>query len=277
MKFETKRVVITGGVGGIGKTLVKLFASEGARVLFTDLNEEACADLVSRLKQEGLDCAYIAGDLRQKAHCEAVIDEAVRLFGGVDILLNNAGIIPRGTILETTDEMWFSAMDVNLHAAFFLCRAAIPHMQQAGGGAIVNTSSVWGLYPGPGHVAYCTSKGALAALTKNLGRDHAGDGIRVNAVCPNEVNTPMLRSGFIRRGIDPDTAVEALGKTVPLGHIAEPEEIADVIAFLASDAARYVCGETIDVIITECGTYPAGGYGIASNTVFAEIDRHGFG
>lgn len=247
MKFKAKRVVITGGVGGIGKTLVKLFAREGASVLFTDQMDEACANLARQLTKEGLDCAYIAGDLRHKVFCETIIEEAVSLFGGIDILLNNAGIIPRGTILETTDEMWFSAMDVNLNAAFFLCRAAIPHMQKAGGGAIVNTSSVWGIYPGPGHVAYCTSKGALAALTKNLGRDHAGDGIRVNAVCPNEVNTPMLRSGFLRRGIDPDTAVAELGKTVPLGHIAEPEEIADVIAFLASDAARYVCGETIEV------------------------------
>ncbi|MFT5656890.1 MAG: meso-butanediol dehydrogenase/(S,S)-butanediol dehydrogenase/diacetyl reductase [Gammaproteobacteria bacterium] len=247
MKFDSKRVVITGGVGGIGKTLVKLFASEGARVLFTDCREHECAEFSGELQQAGFDCEYIVGDLREKAHCEAVIEAAVNRFGGVDILLNNAGIIPRGTILETTDDMWFSAMDVNLNAAFFLCRAAIPHMQKAGGGAIVNTSSVWGIYPGPGHVAYCTSKGALAALTKNLGRDHAGDGIRVNAVCPNEVNTPMLRSGFIRRGMDPDTAVAELGKSVPLGHIAEPEEIADVIAFLASDAARYVCGETIEV------------------------------
>lgn len=247
MRFKSKRVVITGGVGGIGKTLVKLFASEGATVLFTDRSEEDCAAFAEQLNRGGLVCAYIAGDLRQKTHCEAVIETAVERFGGVDILLNNAGIIPRGTILETTDDMWFSAMGVNLNAAFFLCRAAIPHMQKAGGGAIVNTSSVWGVYPGPGHVAYCTSKGALAALTKNLGRDHACDRIRVNAVCPNEVNTPMIRSGFIRRGIDPDTAIAELGKSVPLGHIAEPEEIADVIAFLASDAARYVCGEAIEV------------------------------
>lgn len=247
MKFKSKRVVITGGVGGIGKTLVRLFASEGAKVLFTDRSEDDCVALAAQLNQDGLACEYIAGDLREKAHCENVIETAVQRLGGVDILLNNAGIIPRGTILETTDEMWFSAMDVNLNAAFFLCRAAIPHMQTAGGGAIVNTSSVWGVYPGPGHVAYCTSKGALAALTKNLGRDHAGDGIRVNAVCPNEVNTPMIRSGFERRGMDPDTAIAELGKSVPIGHIAEPEEIADVIAFLASDAARYVCGETIEV------------------------------
>ena len=247
MRFDEKKVVITGGVGGIGQALVDLFASEGANVLFSDRSDEDCAELQQALQRKGLKTRYQAGDLRQKTYCEGLIEAAVDSLGGVDILINNAGIIPRGNILETTDDMWFSALDVNLTAVFFLCREAIPHMQQAGGGAIVNTSSAWGIHPGPNHVAYCTSKGALAALTRNLGRDHAPDNIRVNAVCPNEVNTPMLRSGFIRRGINPDSAIEDLNKSVPLGHIAEPEEIADVIAFLASDDARYVCGETLEV------------------------------
>jgi NAD(P)-dependent dehydrogenase (short-subunit alcohol dehydrogenase family) len=247
MRFNNKKVVITGGTGGIGQAVVELFASQGAQVLFSDHSEEDCIDFRDSLKKKKLATSYLAGDLRQKNYCEALIEEAAAQLGGVDILVNNAGIIPRGNVLETTDDMWFSALDVNLTAVFFLCRAAIPHMQQAGGGAIVNTSSTWGIYPGPGHVAYCTSKAAVAALSKNLGRDHAADGIRVNAVCPNEVNTPMLRSGFLRRGIDPDSAIEDLGKTVPLGHVAEPGEIADVIAFLASDDARYVCGTTVEV------------------------------
>ena len=247
VRFDDKKVVITGATGGIGQALVELFASEGGQVLYSDRSEEDCNDLSAILKRKGLETRYLAGDLRQKTYCEALIGEAIEQLGGIDILINNAGIIPRGNILETNDDMWFSALDVNLTAVFFLCRAAIPHMKRAGGGAIVNTSSTWGIYPGPDHVAYCTSKAAVAALTKNLGRDHAPDGIRVNAVCPNEVNTPMLRSGFIHRGIDPATAVRDLGKTVPLGHIAEPEEIADVIAFLASHDARYVCGATVEV------------------------------
>ncbi len=247
MRFIDKRVVITGGTGGIGQTVVELFAREGAKVLFSDHSEEDCNEYCKTLQSRGLATQYLAADLRHKNDCEGLIAEAVDKLGGIDILINNAGIIPRGTILETTDDMWFSALDINLTANFFLCRAAIPQMQQAGGGAIVNTSSTWGLYPGPGHLAYCTSKGALAAFTKNLARDHAGDGIRVNAVCPNEVNTPMLRTGFARRGIDPDNAIAELGKTVPLGHVAEPEEIADVIAFLASHEARYVCGATLEV------------------------------
>ena len=247
MRFHNKRVVITGGVGGIGQALIKLFAHQGADVLFTDRSEEDCSELGKALKAVGIHADFLAGDLRSKIDCEQIIKTAIHTMGGVDILLNNAGVIPRGTILETSDDMWFSALDVNLTAVFYLCREVIPAMQKNGGGTIVNTSSTWGLYPGPAHLAYCTSKAALAALTRNLGRDHAGDGIRVNAVCPNEVDTPMLRSGFIRRGIDPENGIRELGKTVPLGHVAKPEEIANVIAFLASDESSYVCGETIEV------------------------------
>lgn len=247
MRFENKIVVITGGAGGVGQALVRLFATEGARIMISDINAEGCQAMVAQARELGAEADCLAGNLREKEYCEALIARTAERFGGVDILLNNAGIIPRGTIEETTDDMWFTAMDVNLNAVFFLCRAAIPHMKKRGGGAIVNTSSVWGTYPGPGHVAYCTSKGAVAALSKNLGRDCAPLGIRVNAVCPHEVNTPMIRSGFERRGLDPEKAIAELNKTVPLGRIAEPEDIADVIAFLASDQARYIAGETVEV------------------------------
>lgn len=247
MRFENRIVVITGGAGGVGQALVRLFAAEGARLMISDINAEGCQAMVDEARALGAEAECLDGNLREKEYCEAIIARAVERFGGVDILLNNAGIIPRGTVEETTDDMWFTAMDVNLNAVFFLCRAAIPHMKRRGGGAIVNTSSVWGVYPGPGHVAYCTSKGAVAALTKNLGRDAAPFGIRVNAVCPHEINTPMIRSGFERRGLDPQKAIEELNRTVPLGRIAEPEDIADVIAFLASDQARYIAAETLEV------------------------------
>ncbi|MCV6589750.1 MAG: SDR family oxidoreductase [Marinobacterium sp.] len=247
MQFEQKVVVITGAAGGVGQVLARQFAAQGARLMLSDLNHDSLVSVAESLRETGCEVSYLAGNLRERNYCEQLIAHAVTEFGGVDILLNNAGIIPRGTIEETTDDMWFTAMDVNLNAVFFLCRAAIPVMKQRGGGAIVNTSSVWGTYPGPAHVAYCTSKGAVAALTKNLGRDCAPDQIRVNAVCPHEINTPMIRTGFERRGLDPEQAIEALNKTVPLGRIAEPEDIADVIMFLASDQARYIAGETVEV------------------------------
>ncbi len=247
MRFDGKSVVITGGAGGIGRAAVRLFAREGARVMVSDRVEKGCVEICTGLNNQGCTVKYFSGDLLEKNYCEGLIEHTISKFGAVDVLINNAGIIPRGNILETTDEMWFSAINVNLTAVFYLCRAAIPYMRKQGGGAIVNTSSAWGIYPGPGHVAYCTSKGAVEALTKNLGRDHAGDNIRVNAVCPNEVNTPMIRSGFIVRGLDPDKAIEQLNASVPLGRIAEPEDIADVMAFLASDEARYIAGATVEV------------------------------
>lgn len=246
MRFIDKTVIITGAAGGVGSALVKLFASEGANLFLSDQNQVGCQSAAELAVSLGAKALAFAGDLSNKEYCEAIVDNCLNAFGKIDIILNNAGIIPRGTIEETTDDMWFSAMNVNLNAVFFICRAAIPHMKKSGG-AIVNTSSVWGTYPGPNHVAYCTSKGAVAALTKNLGRDCAPFGIRVNAVCPHEINTPMIRSGFERRGLDPVKAIEELNKTVPLGRIAEPEDIADVIAFLASHEARYIAGECVEV------------------------------
>ena len=247
MRFEGKSVVITGGAGGIGQAAVRLFAREGAKVMVSGRSEHGCKKICSEMKEQGHSAAYYLGDLAEKAYCESLIEHTVNDFGTIDILINNAGVIPRGDILQTTDEMWFSAININLTAVFYLCRAAIPHMQRQGGGAIVNISSAWGVYPGPGHLAYCTSKAAVAALTKNLARDHASANIRVNAVCPNEVNTPMLRTGFSARGLDPDKAIDQLHQSVPLGRIAEPEDIADVIAFLASYDARYVTGAAVEV------------------------------
>ena len=247
MRFADKIVIVTGAAGGIGQALVDVFGREGAKVMAADYHGDSLQAMLPEWQSKGYDVAIQACDLAQKADCEALVQACVDTYGGVDIMANNAGIIPRGTILETTDEMWFSAMNVNLNAVFFLTRAAVPYMQNAGAGAIVNTSSVWGTEPGPGHVAYNTSKGALACLTRNLAVDLAPDNIRVNAVCPNEVNTPMIRTGFERRGLDPVEGIAELNKTVPLGRIAEPEDIADVIAFLASDDARYMCGAVVPV------------------------------
>jgi meso-butanediol dehydrogenase / (S,S)-butanediol dehydrogenase / diacetyl reductase len=248
VRFSDKVAIVTGGAGGVGRALVRTLLREGAAVMVADVSVDGAArsSTTSRPQAERRSPTSLVTCVT-RSYCERVVEETVARWGGVDILFNNAGIIPRGTILETSDDMWRAALDVNLTAMFYLCRAVIPAMKERGGGAIVNTSSVWGVYPGPGHIAYCTSKGAVASFTKSLGRDHAPDGIRVNAVCPHEINTPMLRSGFERRGLDPQQGVAELNKTVPLGHIAEPEEIADVMVFLASDEARYIAGETVEV------------------------------
>ena len=227
---------MTGAAGGIGQAIVRRFRAEGAVVAAVDRISDA----------EGLDAA-LCGDLTDPGYCDALPARTAEALGGIDILVNNAGLIRRGPVTETSDDDYRLSMVVNVEAPFRLCRAAIPIMAEGGGGAIVNVSSCWGLRPGPNHAVYCMSKAAIASLTECMGKDHAAQGIRVNAVCPNEVDTPMIRSGFKIRGLDPDRAIDELNASVPLGRIAQPEDIADVIAFLASNDARYMCGALLEV------------------------------
>ncbi|MDC3086972.1 SDR family oxidoreductase [Paracoccaceae bacterium] len=236
MRFNGKKALVTGAAGGIGKSLVRKLRAEGASVAVTDIN-------VSHIEAE----AHFPGDLSIAQFCDDLPNKTRDALGSLDILINNAGIIRRGKVTEATDDDFKSTMAVNIEAPFRLCRATIPIMTTNGGGSIVNTASCWGLSPGPDHPIYIMSKAALASFTQCLGRDHAHQNIRVNAVCPNEVNTPMIRSGFSIRGLDPDKAIEELSETVPLGRIAEPDDISDVILFLASDEARYMCGSLIEV------------------------------
>lgn len=236
MRFDQKKVLITGAAGGIGSVAVKMLQAEGAIVAAADLDlSDSHADV------------RLEGDLQDQTYADGLSQAAAKALGGLDIVFNNAGIITRGSVTETSDDDFQRSMMINVEAPFRICRAAIPLMAEAGGGAIVNVSSCWGAHAGPNHAIYCMTKAAIASLTQCMGHDHAHQNIRINAVCPNEVNTPMLRSGFAKRGFDPDTAIDALNKTVPLGRIAEAEDIVDVMLFLASDAARYMCGSLLEV------------------------------
>ena len=237
MRFEGKKALVTGAAGGIGASIVSSLRAEGAVVAVADRSVDGIeAD------------AHLPGNLLQADYADTLPYAAKDELGGLDIVINNAGVITRGAVTETTDADWGLSLGVNVEAPFRICRAAIPLMAEERGGAIVNTASCWGgKAPGPNHALYCMTKAAIASLTQCMGMDHAHQDIRINAVCPNEVNTPMLRSGFEERGFDPDTAVAELGTTVPLGRIAEPEDIADVVLFLASDAARYMCGTLVEV------------------------------
>lgn len=246
-RFKEKSVLVTGAGGGIGQAIVDRFAREGASIIAVDISEQGLEKAQMMATSHGVPFHALVGDLSDSRYCDQLPSVAFGLTGRLDVVINNAGIITRGNILEATDNDWARTMSINVEAIFRICRAAIAIMQDQGGGAIVNTASCWGLYPGPNHLVYCTSKAAVAMMTQCLGRDHAHDNIRVNAICPNEVNTPMLRTGFERRGFDPDQAIKQLNKTVPLGRIAEPEDIADAILFLASEEARYITGTTLEV------------------------------
>lgn len=192
---------MTGAAGGIGAAVVRTLRAQGVAVAVADRD-------VTGIDAE----AHLPGNLLDPAHADGLPAAAAAALGGLDIVINNAGVITRGKVDETSDADWYLSLGVNVEAPFRICRAVIPLLKPAS--AIVNVASCWGLRPGPGHAVYCMTKAAVASLTQCMGTDHAGAGIRINAVAPNEVNTPMLRTGFAKRGFDPDTAVKELGKTV---------------------------------------------------------------
>ena len=236
MRLQNKHALVTGASGGIGKAIVARLQTEGAIVTGADIDPSA----------SGAD-HMLAGDLMDASYSDGLPMAAKEMMGGLDIVINNAGIITRGVITDASDDDYTRSMAINVEAPFRICRAAVPLLASNGGGAIVNTSSCWGTHPGPNHPIYITTKAAVAALTQSLARDHAHQNIRINAVCPLEVDTPMLRTGFITRGLDPATAISDLDASVPLGRIAQPEDIADVVYFLASEDARYMCGALLEV------------------------------
>ena len=247
VKDKSNVVLVTGATGGIGKSIVNKYSRQGLTLAIADKDEEQANKLVHEINHGNGKAMAFPGDLLDQNYCDSLANEVQKKLGSIDILINNAGLMRRGDITQTSDEDYDLSMKINVEAPFRLIRAAIPLMAEAGGGSIVNVSSCWGINPGPNHLIYCTTKAALAAMTKCLGRDHAHQNIRINAVCPNEVNTPMLRTGFEIRGLNPDDAIEELNQSVPIGYIAEPEEIANVVSFLSSDEARYICGSLVEI------------------------------
>ncbi|WP_435188756.1 SDR family NAD(P)-dependent oxidoreductase [Pseudothioglobus sp. nBUS_23] len=246
-KDKSNVVLVTGANGGIGKAIVNKYSRQGLTLAIADKDEEQANKLVHEINRGNGKAMAFPGDLLDQNYSDNLATEVKEKLGSIDILINNAGLMRRGDITQTSDEDYELSMKINVEAPFRLIRASIPLMVESGGGSIVNISSCWGINPGPNHLIYCTTKAALAAMTKCLGRDHAHQNIRINAVCPNEVNTPMLRTGFEIRGLNPDDAIRELNQSVPIGHIAEPEEIADVVAFLSSDEARYICGSLVEI------------------------------
>jgi len=224
----------------MGAACAREFSARGGHVLIVDLN----ADLAREVATE-IDADVLAGDISDSSFCAAAVARAVERRGKVDCLVNAAGIIVRSTGERTTDEDWRRIMRVNVDGTFFMSRSTISSMLGTGGGSIVNFGSVWGDLGAAGVAAYCASKGAVHNLTRSLALEHAQQGIRVNAVCPGEIDTPMLSSARS----EPATSemLEALAATVPMGRLGQPEEVARVVAFLASDEASYMTGSMVRV------------------------------
>ena len=234
-------VIVTGAASGMGAASARLFASEGDHVLVVDRDPTGAARTADEIGGTA-----VVGDVSDSAFCDAAVARAVADHGSLDVLVNAAGTIVRADADGTSDADWARVLAVNVSGTFYLCRAAIRQMRVQKRGAIVNFGSIWGEVGGRGHVAYCASKGAIHQLTRALALDHAREGIRVNGVCPGEVDTPMLRSE--REVPMTDARLAELAElTVPMGRLAHPDEIARVVLFLASDAASYMTGALVPV------------------------------
>ena len=240
MEFNHRVAIVTGGASGMGAATVRRLAAGGANVMIVDRN----GDLAQTVATEVGGTAMV-GDVADSSFCDGVVAATLERHGSLDVLVNAAGVIVRASGEDTTDEQWAKIMGVNVSGTFFMCRAALRVMKTSGGGAIVNFGSIWGDLGSAGVAAYCASKGAVHNLTRALAMDHAADGIRVNAVCPGEVNTPMLQSE--RAEAVTDQLLTAIAATVPMGRLADPDEIARVVCFLASDDASYMTGALVSV------------------------------
>ena len=240
MDFTDKIAIVTGGASGMGAATAREFAAAGARVVIVDRN----AELATAVAQE-IGAETAVGDVSDPDFCQQVVDDVVGKYGRLDILVNAAGIIVRADALGTSNEQWQKVMNVNVSGIFYLSRAAVAVMKPQGKGVIVNFGSIWGGVGAAGVVAYCASKGAVHQLTRAMALDHVKDGIRINAVCPGEVNTPMLASE--RSEPVTEEILQRIASSVPMERLADPVEIARVVLFLASDDASYMTGAMVNV------------------------------
>ena len=247
MSFKGKVVLVTGSTTGIGEACARVFAESDAAVMVCGRNEPRGRKVVQAIRTAGGRAEFTAVDVRAAGACDRLVSDTIERLGGLDVLVNNAGILYSATAPDTTDEQWLDTMAVNVNALFYLSRAAIRHMKRKGEGAIVNIASEWGLNGEPNHVAYCASKGAVVQITRCMALDHARDNIRVNSVCPGEIHTQMVDDILAKKGGDLQRNLQELAAGIPLRRLASPSEVAWCVQFLASDRASYVTGANLPV------------------------------
>ena len=245
-QLKGKIAIITGAASGIGRTTAFLFAKERASVVLTDVNESGGQAVAAEITRQGGRAIFEPGDVTRAADCQRIIDRAVREFGGIQILFNNAGIIRRASVVELSETDWDRVMAVNVKSMFLMSRQVIPIMASGGGGSIINTASGWGLAGGARAAVYCASKGAVVLLTKAMAIDHGPQNIRVNCICPGDTDTAMLRNEAQQLGEANEKFLAESAKR-PLGRVGKPEEIAQAALYLASDASSFVTGTALVV------------------------------
>jgi len=246
MKLKDKVAIVTGAGEGIGKGIATVFFREGAKVVVTDLDEEAGKKTAEEIRRFGGDAFFVKCDVSNEEQVKAMIRATIDRYGRINVLVNNAGIGVYKTVVDTTSEEWDRCLAVNLKGVFLCSKYTIPHIRAAGGGAIVNIASVHAYQNVGGTAPYAASKGGVVALTRVMAIDHGRDKIRVNAICPGWIDTPLTERIFAG-AVDPVKAKQEVERRQILGRLGTPEDIGQAAAFLASDEASYITGASLMV------------------------------
>jgi len=247
ISLEDKVAIVSGGASGIGLGTAKRLAEFGARVAILDINEENGAAAVKEIETTGGTAMFIKCDVRSPQDCKNAADKTAQTFGRIDILFNNAGIAIRKNAVDLEPEEWDLALDVSLKGQYLLSKYTIPYMKKAGGGSIINTGSGWSLKGGENAVAYCAMKGGTLNMTRAMCIDHGKDNIRVNTVCPGDVDTPMLRSECEQLGGEYNEKYKAECGDRPIARLGTPQDVANVVLFLAGNMSTWISGAHIVV------------------------------
>ena len=245
-RVEGKVAVVTGAGRGIGRGCAETLAREGARVVIGDIDAELGARAAGAIRTAGGEALFVPTDVVQEEQCAALVEAAVRAYGRLDVLVNNVGWFPRATLEETSTELWEQVLNVNLRSAFYCCKFAVPHLQAAGGGSIVNIGSINGIQALPNLVAYAAAKGGLLAMTRTLAGALAADRIRVNYVIPGWVLSEGEIALQTSRGIS-EEALRQAGAALPLGRHQTPQDSAYAVLYLASDESAQVTGTIMHI------------------------------
>jgi NAD(P)-dependent dehydrogenase (short-subunit alcohol dehydrogenase family) len=247
-RLEGRVAIITGATSGIGKATAILFAAEGASLIVTGRRAAHGRELQVQLRDRGARCTYIEADHARLEDCVRVVDAALKEFGRIDILFNNAGIVTDGTAESTTDEVWDETFAINVTGLWHMCKLVLPHMRKQGGGVIVNNGSDWSVVGGQDAFPYIASKGAVGLMTRAMALDYARQNIRVNAVCPGDTLVERwLEDGYFQESgaVTLEEAQKESAEHIPMGRYGKPEEIARAVLFLASDDSSFMTGHLL--------------------------------
>jgi NAD(P)-dependent dehydrogenase (short-subunit alcohol dehydrogenase family) len=246
LSLEGRIAAITGGASGIGRGIAHRLAEVGASIAVFDVDESKGQDVAAQIEKQGGSCVYLKCDVRSSADCRRAVQSAIGRWGRIDILCNCAGIAVRKDVVELKEEEWDRALDVTLKGIYLLCHEVIPHMVRSGGGSIVNVGSGWSLKAGPKAASYCAAKAGTVNLTRAMAIDHGQHNIRVNCVCPGDVDTPMLHSERVQLGQDLEGFMQAAANR-PLARVGTPDDVANAVLFLASPMASWITGAALVV------------------------------